>query len=189
MTDLASNQSWPLSAGVLYVVGPNDRHRLRLTEDECHVSIFHPPLTGNERFDTDGSYEPSGVIPKTDRRMFVRTLAELRQSGHETAAENGQIQSTSMLSQADDVGFTLDIDHFAAGVELDRECGDYWQANHVLAGEGLVTDIASGQSWELAPGTAFNTAPSERYRLRANAELDILRMTATSPNGTIGNKA
>ena len=56
VTDLTSGEKWPLEAGVLYVVGPNDRHRLHLTEDECHVSIFCPPLTGDERFDEDGSY-------------------------------------------------------------------------------------------------------------------------------------
>ena len=30
VTDLTSGQSWPLEPGVLYVVGPNDRHRLAL---------------------------------------------------------------------------------------------------------------------------------------------------------------
>src|SRR6186713_2069687 len=43
VTDLTSDERWPLEAGVLYVVGPNDRHRYLVTEDEQHVSIFCPP--------------------------------------------------------------------------------------------------------------------------------------------------
>jgi hypothetical protein len=31
VTDLTSGERWPLAAGVLYVVGPNDRHRLLVT--------------------------------------------------------------------------------------------------------------------------------------------------------------
>src|SRR5262245_61644211 len=33
VTDLTSGERGPLEAGVLYVVGPNDRHRLLLTGD------------------------------------------------------------------------------------------------------------------------------------------------------------
>lgn len=49
------------------------RHRLHLTEDEHHVSIFCPPLEGDGRFDNGGSQEASGPIEKTDRRMFVKS--------------------------------------------------------------------------------------------------------------------
>ena len=34
VTDLTSDKRWPVEAGVLYVVGPNDRHRFLVTEDE-----------------------------------------------------------------------------------------------------------------------------------------------------------
>ena len=45
--DLTTGQTWPLEPGVLYVVGPNDRHRFRVTEDEHHLSVFCPPLQGD----------------------------------------------------------------------------------------------------------------------------------------------
>ena len=38
VTDLTSHERWPLEAGVLYVVGPNDRHRLLVTEDMHYVA-------------------------------------------------------------------------------------------------------------------------------------------------------
>jgi L-ectoine synthase len=44
VTELASEDWWLLEAGVLYVVGPNDRHRLLIEEDAHYISIFCPPL-------------------------------------------------------------------------------------------------------------------------------------------------
>ena len=105
VTDLTTNETWPLAPGTLYVVGPNDRHRLHLTEDECHVSIFWPPLTGNERFDEDGAYEASGPIPETDRRMFVKRTDDLRDAGHEVVTDGGRVREIHLLTPADDIGF------------------------------------------------------------------------------------
>ena len=68
---MTSGERWPLEAGVLYVVGPNDRHRFLVTEDEHHLSIFCPPLRGDERFDQDGGYEASGP-DREDRSAHVR---------------------------------------------------------------------------------------------------------------------
>ena len=107
VTDLTSGESWPLEAGVLYVVGPNDRHRLHLTEDECHVSIFCPPLTGEERFDEDGSYEASGPIEATDRRMFVKRVDEMRRAGKEMITANGQARTIPMLTKGRRCRFRL----------------------------------------------------------------------------------
>ena len=49
---------------MLYVVGPNDRHRFRVTEDEHHVSVFCPPLRGDEYHDKEGGYAANGPGPK-----------------------------------------------------------------------------------------------------------------------------
>ena len=40
------------------------------------VSIFCPPLRGDETFDKDGGYTASGPIEPTDRRMFVKRVDE-----------------------------------------------------------------------------------------------------------------
>ena len=57
LTDYSTGQTWVLEPGVLYTVGPNDRHLFRVTEDEHHMSIFCPPLRGDEKHDKDGGYE------------------------------------------------------------------------------------------------------------------------------------
>ena len=89
VTDLTSGQSWPLGPGVLYVVGPNDRHRRHLMEATHLVSVFCPPLKGDERHDADGAYPVSGPAPRTDRRMFVKRADELRSAGKEMTLAPG----------------------------------------------------------------------------------------------------
>ena len=174
VTDLTSGEKWPLEAGVLYVVGPNDRHRLHLTEDECHVSIFCPPLTGDERFDEDGSYEASGPIEETDRRMFVKRVDEMRAAGKEMVAANGQVRTIRMLTKADGVGFGLSDVHLAEGAEAILWNKHHWQANHIVSGSGEVTNMNTCQTWELGPGMAYNVGPKDRHRVRAHADIHLL---------------
>ena len=172
--DLTSEERWPLEAGVLYVVGPNDRHRLHFTEDECHVSVFCPPLTGDERFDNDGSYEASGPIEKTDRRMFTKRVDEMRLAGQEVVAADGQVRTIHMLTSFDNVGFGLSEVRLAAGAErtFTNEC--HWLANHILSGSGEVTDTVTGQTWELGPGMAYNVGPGDRHRVCAATDIHLL---------------
>ena len=183
VTDLSSNESWELEPELLYVVGPNDRHRLEFSEDECHISIFFPPLTGNERFDEDGSYEPSGPAPVTDRRMFARHVKECRREGKETLSESGQVRSVSLLEDIDEIGFGLTRDTMGAGLEERYSSGQHRVAHHVIAGTGEVTDTASGQTWALDPSVSFSAKTGTDYWVRARTRLQLLRIS--SPPTTI----
>lgn len=129
--DLTSGQKWILEAGILYVVGPNDRHLFRITEDDHHISIFCPALKGTEAHDADGSYAASGPVPKTNRRMFVKRAEEMRAQGLEMVVAGGQARSLRMLTKADDVGFGLSDVHFAAGAEAMLWYKHHWEAKFV----------------------------------------------------------
>ncbi|HYB10301.1 MAG TPA: ectoine synthase [Alphaproteobacteria bacterium] len=174
VTDLTSGESWPLEAGALYVVGPNDRHRFRVTENEHHVSVFCPALKGDESHDKDGTYAASGPRPKTDRRMFVKRVHEMRAAGKEMVVANGQARTIRMLTKADDVGFGLSDVHLMAGAEAILWYKHHWEANHILAGSGEVSDLTSGENWKLEPGTAYNVGPRDRHKLRAVSDLHLL---------------
>ena len=178
VTNLTSGERWPLEAGVLYVVGPNDQHRLSFIEDECHISIFFPPLSGDERFDEDGSYEPSGPIEKTNRRMFIKRLDDLRESSQGMPTENGGICKTVMLSDIDAIGFGLEHICLSAGAEITPERDSSPQAYHVLAGSGEVVDLASGDTRQLAPSMAISTSPTDRCIVRAATELQLLKVVS-----------
>lgn len=175
LTDLTSGEKWVLEPGVLYVVGPNDKHRFQVTEDEHHMSVFCPALRGDEKHDKDGAYEASGPLPKkSDRRMFVKRADEMRAAGKEMKAANGQTQVIRMLTAADDLGFSLSDVHMKAGADANLWYKHHWEANHILSGAGEVTDLASRKSWKLEPGMAYSVGPKDRHRLRAHTDLHLI---------------
>ena len=63
VVDVGSGREWPLSFGTMYLVGPKDRHVLRADEDMHILSVFCPPLRGDEAHDADGALAPSGPVP------------------------------------------------------------------------------------------------------------------------------
>ncbi|MEM1199932.1 MAG: ectoine synthase [Pseudomonadota bacterium] len=167
VTDLTSGEHWPLRPGTLYVVGPNDRHRLQLSAGECHLSIFHPALRGDEAFDEDGAYEASGPIPKTDRRMFVNR-----------DGENRRIQATPLplLTATDEVGFTLDDLQLGSGAECTLAPG---AAAHIISGTGEAS--AAGRRAPVGPSTLVAAEAGETVSLSAQHPLHLVQIKATGP--------
>jgi L-ectoine synthase len=174
VTDLTSGDKWVLEPGVLYVVGPNDRHRFHIIGAEHHISIFWPPLKGDERHDAEGAYAASGPVPRTTRRMFMRRADEMRAAGKELVVANGKARTIRMLTQADNVGFSLSDVHLDAGAEAVLWYKHHWEANHVLAGTAEVTNLTTQQSWQLTAGMAYYVGPKDRHRLRAATDVHVL---------------
>jgi L-ectoine synthase len=56
--DLATGRTHRLTPGTIYVVFPEDRHRVRAEKSMRVISIFNPPLVGTENHDADGGYPP-----------------------------------------------------------------------------------------------------------------------------------
>lgn len=56
VTDLATNETWPLGPGSMYTLDKHDRHRLQARTDLRIVCVFLPALVGGETHDEDGSY-------------------------------------------------------------------------------------------------------------------------------------
>ena len=63
ITEVATGREWPMSFGTMHLVGPPDRHVVECVEDLHVISVFCPPLQGDEQHDADGALEPSGPIP------------------------------------------------------------------------------------------------------------------------------
>ena len=62
--DLTTGEKWDLFPGSMYFVGPRDRHQVNTTTGFYLLSIFNPPLVGNETHDDQGGYPPTGPIPE-----------------------------------------------------------------------------------------------------------------------------
>jgi len=65
--DKATGQTHALVPGDLFVIGPRDKHRVSNTNGARWLSVFNPPITGNERYDDLGGYPPTGEVPETWR--------------------------------------------------------------------------------------------------------------------------
>ena len=63
VTNLANGDVHRLGAGDLYLVGPDDRHHVQARTDVHILSVFDPPLAGDEPRDGDGSFPATGPIP------------------------------------------------------------------------------------------------------------------------------
>jgi L-ectoine synthase len=63
VSSLNTGESWPLESGTMYMVGPDDRHSMEAVSDLHLISIFNPPLQGDEQHDEEGTLPPSGPLP------------------------------------------------------------------------------------------------------------------------------
>jgi L-ectoine synthase len=61
--DLTTGEVFKVGPGVCYVVGPKDRHSMKAITDLHLISIFNPPLRGDEQHDKDGTLPPTGPVP------------------------------------------------------------------------------------------------------------------------------
>ncbi len=183
VTDYATGKVHALVPGDLYTVGPNDKHRFRVTEDEHHVSVFCPPLRGDERHDEDGGYEGHAPGPKTARRMFVKRGAEMRAAGQEMIFADGKDRTLRMLTQADDLGFGFSDVHFTAGADTAIWFKHHWEANHILSGTLEVTELATGKAHRVEPGMAYNVGPKDRHRLRALTDVHLISIFCPALRG------
>ncbi len=61
--DRTTGEVWELAPHCLYCVGPEDRHLLTAGTNLHILSVFCPPLAGDEQHDADGALAPSGPVP------------------------------------------------------------------------------------------------------------------------------
>ena len=173
--DLTHNKSWALTPGMLYVVGPKDHHRLS-TEGDAHiVSIFNPAITGTERHDPDGSYEPTGEIPPDWRGEAGRTMFVMREEdARKVVLGGGRTRASRYLNRDDGCGLTVSTPRGSAGNEAILWYKNHVEANYILEGEVTVEDLTSGETWELGPGSLYVVGPRDRHRLKAKTDLYLM---------------
>jgi len=175
LEDLTRGHTWPLAPGTLYCVGPSDRHRLTYSEgsDLQIVSVFDPPIVGDETHDADGAYPRSGDTPKGRDAMFVRTAEDVRAAGMEAAVGDMET-SLSYLTPADGLGFSLHVSQLNSGIESNVWFKYHWKANLILEGECEVTDLASNTVYRLGADDLYLVGPEDRHQIRARTDVHIL---------------
>ena len=172
--ELSSSKEWELEPGMVYTVGPKDRHRFRALDDVHAISIFNPPLSGDETYDEDGSLEPTGEILPGPGTMTVKYLDELRAAGREKTVAGGSARSIRILLQEDNVGFTLCDVNLASGNKNVLWYKHHWEANYILQGHGKVSDLSTGEQWALEPSVMYIVGPQDRHSMEALTDLHLI---------------
>ncbi|MBS36210.1 MAG: hypothetical protein CMO26_09830 [Thiotrichales bacterium] len=181
-----TGERWALEPGVMYCVGPNDPHRIS-REKECNmriISVFNPPIVGEETHDEDGAYPPTGDIPVGHDGMFVRTVEDVRKAGMEVVVGDGIATSRRYVTAADNLGFSLHSVHVSAGVKADCWYKNHWEGNLVLDGTFEVTDYATGDVHTLGPGSMYLVGPNDRHQIRAITDSHVISVFDPPLTGT-----
>ena len=173
--NLSNGEKWTLTPGMLYVVGPKDRHRV-VAEAGAHlISIFSPAITGTERHDADGAFAPSGEIPSAWRGEAGRTMFVMSEDdSHKVMISGGRTPASRYLLLKDECGFTVSTPRGKAGGESNLWYKNHVEANYVLAGEMTLEEVATGQTWELSPGAIYVVGPNDHHKSKRKTDTYVL---------------
>ncbi len=105
--------------------------------------------------------------------MIVRSLEDLKKQGR-YREKPGVWNSARFLLRDDNMGFSMTRTTVAAGSKQTLEYKNHLEANLILAGEGRLTDCATGETYLLAPGVMYALDKNDRHTLEAVSELSIV---------------
>ncbi len=97
--------------------------------------------------------------------MIVRTLAEIL--GTSSHVRGDSFESRRLLLAADGLGYSLHDTICKEGSEQRLEYKNHIEANYIIAGEGEVVNVATGQVHPLAPGSLYVLDRHDAHILRA----------------------
>ncbi len=115
--------------------------------------------------------------------MIVRSFADLKAQGR-YQEKPGAWTSSRYLLREDDVGFTMTQTTVAAGTDQLMEYKNHIEANLIIEGTGLVTDVETGEIFDLAPGVMYTLDSHDRHRLQATTDLRIVCVFSPALVGT-----
>jgi L-ectoine synthase len=56
LTNLSNDMCYKITEGITYILDKNDDHLFEAITDVVLISVFNPPLNGNETHDSEGNY-------------------------------------------------------------------------------------------------------------------------------------
>jgi len=101
--------------------------------------------------------------------MIVRTINEITDTDADIQTENWR--SKRIVLAKEQVGFSVHETTLYAGT-----VNQFWYANHIEAvfiveGEGEITDLASGETHQLAPGSLYLLNDHDKHEVRPRTEM------------------
>ena len=174
--DLTSGEKWDLEPGMMYIVGPKDRHHIQSSDEEALriISTFNPPIEGDETHDDDGAYPPTGDIPEGPGRMLVRSRDDVAAQGLAFSRADGASRIARFVTARDNLGFAISEVRFKQGREADLWYKNHWEANLVLDGTFEVTERNTGDVHTLGPGALYCVGPNDPHHIKSVTDVRLI---------------
>ncbi|MPV36237.1 ectoine synthase [Georgenia subflava] len=101
--------------------------------------------------------------------MIVRSIDEITDTDADIKTENWR--SKRIVLAKEGVGFSVHETTLYAGT-----VNEFWYANHIEAvfvveGEGTITDVATGEVHELAPGSLYLLDKHDKHEVRPRTQM------------------
>ena len=104
--------------------------------------------------------------------MIVRSRADVAAAGHRV--ETASWSSERYLTRRHGLGFSVNMTIEPAGSDNVYEYMHHIEACLYVAGEGELTELATGAVYRIEPGVLYALDNKDRHRLRAHTELHLV---------------
>jgi L-ectoine synthase len=74
LTNLSTGEKYPIEVDTIYILDQHDNHTFEALEDTVLISVFNPPLTGQESHREDGTYEALSSTNKFKAWEIVKAV-------------------------------------------------------------------------------------------------------------------
>ncbi|RVW00322.1 ectoine synthase [Rhodococcus xishaensis] len=106
--------------------------------------------------------------------MIVRTTDEITDTDRDVSSPNGNWRSKRIVLAADGAGFSFHETTITAGTVNEFHYANHVEAVWLVEGEGTLTDLETGQVYELGPGSMYLLDGHERHRLEPRTQMRML---------------
>lgn len=105
--------------------------------------------------------------------MIVRDLKTAEESGRKIVDPKGNWDSTRLLLENDNMGFSFHITTIFAGADFRMHYKNHLESVYCISGEGEVETLADGKRYPIAPGTIYILDKHDEHMLRAKSEMKM----------------
>ena len=105
--------------------------------------------------------------------MKIVRLDEIKGTDREVVSPDGWTSYRFLLAR-DGMGFSMHETVFPAGLEFPMWYKHHLEAVYCYSGTGVITDLATGEQHEIAPGTLYALDRHDRHILKAHTEMRLV---------------
>ena len=103
--------------------------------------------------------------------MIVRDFEEISTNEKNRVVSDAQWTSVRMLLADDGMGFSFHITILEAGSEHTFHYKNHFESVYCMQGKGSITDLKTGETHHIKPGTMYALNEHDKHTLRADEEL------------------